>query len=64
MSILTQTSYSKESSICEIVDDDNVQFQWCLISTAIEDETASQELLGMITELWLTIRGFFFAGAY
>ena len=54
----------KQTIIDEILDDDNVQFQWCLISTVVEDATASQELLGMIVELWLTIRGFSHAAAY
>ena len=39
-------------------------FQWCLISTVVEDATALQELLGMLVKLRLTIRGFSQAAAY
>ena len=39
-----------------ILDDDNVQFQWCLISTVVEDATASQELLGIIKTLANNLR--------
>jgi len=54
----------KQTNFDEIVDDDNVHFQWCLILTVIEDATASQELLVLVVELWLTIRGFSYAAAY
>ena len=48
----------------EVASDDDVLFHWCLISTDIDDEAASQELLRKIVKLWLTIRGFSTAGAY
>lgn len=54
----------KDGIVSEIVDDEDILFQWCLISTDIEDEAASQELLNMVTRLWLTIRGFSYSGAY
>jgi len=54
----------KQTIIDEIVDGDNVQFQWCLISTLVEDATASHELFVMIVEVWLTIQGFSHTGAY
>lgn len=34
------------------------------MSTEVDDETASQELLRMIVDLWLKIRGFSTAAAY
>ena len=47
-----------------MVDDEDIQFQWCIISTDIEDESASQELLYLVAELCLMICGFSNAGAY
>ena len=55
---------NKVTVIEDIAMDDEVLFQWCLISTDIDDESASQELLCKIVEQWLTIRGFSTAGAY
>ena len=55
---------SKSEVVSEICGDDEIQFYWCLISTAIEDESASQELLHKIMDLWITIRGFSSAGSY
>ena len=48
----------------EICGDDEIQFYWCLITTAIEDESASQELLLKIVDLWITISEFSSAGSY
>ena len=47
--------------LTEITADDSVQFHWCIISANI---AASQELLCMVAEMWLTIRGFSIAGSY
>ena len=55
---------TKADTIEDLYKDDNIQFEWCMLSTNIEEETASQELLRKIIELWLTIRGFSSAGAY
>ena len=39
-------------------------FHWRLISTDIDDEAASQEVLQKIVKVWLIIRGFSTVGAY
>ena len=39
----------------------DVQFYWYLLSSEIEEEEANKELLHMIIDLWVTIRGFSFA---
>ena len=62
--LIRQGSVNKEAVLTEITADDNVQFFWCIISTDIDDEEASQELLYKIVELWLTIRGFSIAGSF
>ena len=55
---------NKEAVLNEIIADDSVQFYWCMISTNIDDEAASEELLYKVAELWLTVRGFSMAGSY
>ncbi len=37
-----------------------MQFQWCMVTTEVEDEEA-RSLLNMIVNLYVTIRGFSFA---
>ena len=45
----------------KITTSEDVQFYWFLLSSDLEDsEEASKELLCMIIDLWITIRGFFF----
>ena len=55
---------TKADTVEDLCKDDNVQFEWCMLSTGIEEELASQELLKKIIDLWLIIRGFSYAGAY
>lgn len=62
--LISEKHINKKAVIEGIASDDDVLFHWCLVSTDIDDEAASQELLGKIVELWLTIRGFSTAGAY
>ena len=44
-----------------ITESKDVQFYWYLISSDVEEEEANQELLCMIVDLWIVIRGFSFA---
>lgn len=46
---------SKQSLICDVMEDEDVQSCWTMIAVREED---AQELLQNIVELWLTIRGF------
>ena len=39
----------------------DVQFYWFLLSSDVDQEEANKELLLMIVDLWITIRGFSFA---
>ena len=41
-----------------VTNDDEVQFKWTLLSTAIDLEEEAQELLEEIVQLWVTVRGF------
>ena len=49
---------TKQEMIASALLNDNVQFYWIMLSTDIQDEQLSQDLLREIIELWLTIRGF------
>ena len=53
---------SKEKIIKSIVENEEVLFEWCMISSNA-NEPESNELLHMIVELYVTIRGFSFASS-
>jgi len=59
---LLSTQIPSRDEITEkITTSEDVQFYWFLLSSDLEDsEEASKELLCMIIDLWITIRGFFF----
>ena len=42
---------------------DKVLFHWCMLTAESEDEDA-QVVLEMLINLWITIRGFSFAGSW
>ena len=42
---------------------ESVEFQWCLLSVDLQ-ERGAQQLLKMIAELWVTIRGFSFTKSW
>ena len=52
------TDTFKEEVIKKIVDHDDVQWHWTLISQCIDSEEHAVELLQEIVFLWVTIRGF------
>ena len=47
----------KEKVKAQIDSNENVLFYWCIVCAEWEEDTA-QILLGMISDLWITIRGF------
>ena len=49
---------SKQSLVSDVMEDENVQFYWTMVSVDIDREEDAQELLQKIVEVWLTIRGF------
>ena len=46
-----------------VIADEEVQFQWCIVSTDMSEEVAS-ELLRRIVSMWVTIRGHSFSKCY
>lgn len=53
----------KDHVLASIVEDDNVQFYWSLIGGKWLEEEA-EELLRLLAEKWITLRGFSFASAF
>jgi len=48
----------KGDLIQRIAEDDDVQFWWSMLAIYIPDENLSAELLRMLIDMWVTIRGF------
>ena len=46
-----------------VLEDENVQFHWCMLTTDIEDDKA-KILLTMIVDLFITVRGFSFTKSF
>ena len=53
----------KEELCTRIMEDDDVQFYWCMVAVDM-DENMGTTLLQMVINQWVTIRGFSFAGAW
>lgn len=53
-----------EDIIDKVLEDDDVQFHWTLISQDIESDDEAQELLHEIIHLWINIRGFSIASVW
>ena len=56
--------WTKKSVLDEITEDDDVELSWAVLTVEFDDKELSAELLRLIAELWLTIRGFSAAGAW
>ena len=54
----SQSTESKKELLKIVIDDDDVQFWWSIVSFDIDDVTENADLLHEITDLWITIRGF------
>ena len=54
----------KSEIIANIVEDTDVHFSWLLLCLDLDDEELSKELLVLVVEMWITIRGFSMAGAW
>jgi hypothetical protein len=51
-------SGDKKSLIEMIMNDTDVEFNWCMLSVDIREEEDALELLQIIVESWVTMRGF------
>ena len=63
LSTLGVVENTQAKCLAEILTCEDVQFHWSLISVNWGEEE-SQELLKMIADHWITIRGFSFASAF
>lgn len=61
---LQNPSKSKDLLIKELLDDEDIQFFWSMLSVDISDPDTAYELLQDVATLWITIRGFSLAGAW
>ncbi len=71
MEVVLRSTYNKDNAkilengnrgnlVKTIIINEDVQFQWCMVTTEVEDEEA-RSLLNMIVNLYVTIRGFSFS---
>ena len=47
-----------------VVEDDEVQFKWTLLTPVFDSDEEAQELLHEIVQLWVTVRGFSIAASW
>ena len=63
--LLQPNSGSMKQAVMEdITENDDVLLSWMTVTADFDDEILSSELLHLVVELWLTIRGFSAAGAW
>lgn len=62
--IVERTDVEKKMIISNIIEDTDVHFSWLLLCLDLDDDELSKELLGLVTEMWITIRGFSMASAW
>ena len=59
-----EISGGMKAELCtKITSNEEVQSKWEVIARDMDDEVG-RKLLAMITELWVTVRGFSYAGAW
>ena len=56
--LLASQTGTKQELIDAVVEDQDVEFFWSILSAVIDDEADACQLLQEIVELWVTIRGF------
>ena len=64
MSLQKNANIKKEDVIEDIIHNDDVLFRWTAVTSDLDDEDLTKELLQHIVELWVTINGFSAAGAW
>lgn len=59
-----ETTSIKDKAIDCILNNQDVKFYWEMVAAGDWEETESVQLLGMIVNHWVTVRGFSHAGAF
>ena len=55
---------TKKEIVSIIVEDTDIHFSWLLLCLQLDDDELSKELLSLVVEMWITIRGFSMASAW
>ena len=55
---------TKKEIVSNIVEDTDIHFSWLLLCLELDDDDLSKELLSLVVEMWITIRGFSMASAW
>ena len=61
---IDENAPSKEDVLQSLLSDEDLLFSWTLVTSEFDDEDLSEELLHMVVNLWLSIRGHSAAGAW
>lgn len=62
--VMTSTTTTLDELIQKVVDNEDVQFMWTILSPSITSNEDSIELLYEIVNLWTTVRGFSLAATW
>ena len=62
--LVSSESTSLEDTVEKILNDDDIQWEWCLLSQDIDSSDESAEVLKDIVKLWVTVRGFSIAASW
>ena len=54
----SQSTDTRKELLMKVIKDDDVQFWWSMVAYDIDDVTENTDLLHIIVDLWITIRGF------
>ena len=62
--VKAESDKSVQNVIKKVLEDEDVQFNWTLISQDLDSYEEAQELLYEVVHLWVTIRGFSIASTW
>ena len=62
--LVSSESTSLEDTVEKILNDDDIQWEWCLLSQDIDSSNESAEVLKDIVKLWVTVHGFSIAASW
>ena len=60
----TSQSLPKEALLSRVVENEDIQFQWSLLSVDVEEENNPNRLLNHMGDLWITIRAHAMTGSW
>ena len=60
----SKSALTKDTLVCEVVCDEDVQFHWSILSVDIEEDNNPNKLLRHMIDLWVTIRAHAFTSSW